>query len=104
MAEPACDANTEGELGSVITLKVARDGTELVSSTLASNQELVIGDNWNDTVTPIILAAGEDTEITMSWATDEDAYGNEIQSDSLTFDSVFQLIQIINGPTPANRN
>ncbi|MBP9691415.1 SipW-dependent-type signal peptide-containing protein [Candidatus Woesebacteria bacterium] len=101
--EPACDADTEGELGGVITLNVALNGTNVVSSTLATDQGLVIGDDWNDTVTPLILDAGETATITMSWATDENDYGNEIQSDSLTFDSVFQLIQIINGPTPINR-
>lgn len=101
--EPTCDADTVGELGDVITLNVALNGTNVVSSTLADDQVLTIGDAWNDTVTPVVLDAGETAEITMSWATDENAYGNEIQSDSLTFDSVFQLIQLIDGPTPANR-
>jgi hypothetical protein len=50
------------------------------------------------------MQPNETRTITMSWATGEDEYGNEIQSDSLTFDTVFQMIQLIDGPTPANRN
>lgn len=104
--EPGCDANTEGELGGVITMNVALDGQDVptVKSTLASNQVLTIGDLWNDTVTPVIMQPNETRTITLSWATGEDEYGNEIQSDSLSFDSVFQMIQLIDGPTPANRN
>ena len=101
--EPNCDQNTDGELGGVITLKVALGGVDKVTSTLATADMLTIGDDWNDTVAPVIMQPNETREITMHWATDEDSYGNEIQSDSLTFDSVFQLIQIINGPSPANR-
>ena len=102
--EPNCDQNTAGELGGVITLKVdLGNQTDVVQSTLATANMLTIGDNWNDTVTPVIMQPNETRTITAHWAKTESQYGNEIQSDSLSFDSVFQLIQIINGPTPANR-
>lgn len=104
--EPACDATTAGELGGVVTMNVALDGQNVptVLSTLATAQVNTIGDLWNDTVTPVIMQPNETRTITMSWETGEDEYGNEIQSDSLTFDTVFQLIQLIDGPTPVNRN
>jgi len=101
--ETACAADTVGELGGVITLNVAMDGVDQVASTLTNADLLEIGDEWNDTVTPVIMQPGDTHVITMHWATDENAYGNEIQSDSLTFDTVFQLIQAIDGPSPANR-
>lgn len=101
--EPGCDADTEGELGGVITLNVALDGDAVTSSTLATNQVNTIGDSWNDTLAPVVMQPNETRTVTVSWATGEDEYGNEIQSDSLSFDSIFQLIQIIDGPTPANR-
>lgn len=101
--EPGCDANNEGELGGVITLNVALDDNSVTSSTLATNQVNAIGDAWNDTLLPVIMQPNETRTVKVSWATGENGYGNEIQSDSLTFDSIFQLIQIIDGPTPANR-
>lgn len=102
--EPSCDLDNLGELGGVITLNVDLDAqTSVVQSTLATADMLKIGDDWNDTVTPVIMQPNEARTITMHWATSESQYGNEIQSDSVSFDSVFQLIQEIDGPTPANR-
>jgi len=102
--EPGCDLDIEGELGGKITLKVDLDAQlDVVQSTLATADMLTIGDNWNDSMLPVIMPAGSTRTITVHWATDENAYGNEIQSDSVTFDTVFQLIQDIDGPTPANQ-
>jgi len=100
-AEPGCDADTEGELGGVVTLNVALDGTDKVSSTLATANQSKIGNDWNG-ITPVILQPNESREITVHWATPETAYGNEIQSDDVAFDLNFRLIQLINGPTPTN--
>lgn len=100
-AESACDADDDGELGNVITMNVSLDGQNKVSSTLATAQETKIGTDWN-ALTPVILQPGESKTVGFSWATDENAYGNEVQSDSVNFDAVFRLIQDINGPTPTN--
>lgn len=100
-AEPACESNTEGELGGVITLNVSLDGQPAVSSTLATNQQNKVGTDWN-ALTPIVLQPNETRTVGFAWATDENAYGNEIQSDSVKFDAIFRLIQQINGPTPTN--
>ena len=100
--EPACAADTEGELGGVINLNVALDGDDKVSSTLATANQSKIGEDWN-ALTPIVLAANEERTITAHWVTPETAYGNEIQSDSVDFDMNFRLIQLINGPTPVNQ-
>lgn len=99
--EPACEANDEGELGNLIDLKIAVDGVQKASSTLATANESAIGQDWN-TLTPIILAPNETKSITASWAVGESAYGNEVQSDSVGFNADFRLIQLINGPTPSN--
>ena|SRR3989344_821586 len=102
--EPTCADNLLGEFGAVVNAVIALDGVDKVSSTLATSDLLVMGDDWNDLVTPVIMNPGDTHDITFHWATDEDAYGNEIQSDSVRFDLVFQLIQDIEGPTPANRS
>lgn len=101
-AESACEANTEGELGGVVDLKIALDGSDKVSSTLATANQSKVGTDWN-ALTPIVLGAGESKTITAHWAADEATYGNEVQSDSVEFDVDFRLVQLINGPTPTNQ-
>ena len=100
-AEPNCADDEAGELGNVITAKVAFDGIDKVSSTLATNHQTKIGEDWN-ALSPIVLQPGESKNITIHWATTENQYGNEIQSDSVQFDVNFRLIQQISGPTPTN--
>jgi predicted ribosomally synthesized peptide with SipW-like signal peptide len=100
-AEANCESDDQGEMGNVITAKVALDGTDKVSSTLATDQEGKIGTDWNG-LTPVILQPGASKTVTIHWSTSEDAYGNEIQSDSVQFDVNFRLIQQISGPTPTN--
>ncbi len=100
-AEAGCEVDSEGELGAVINLKVDLDSVEKVNSTLATANQSKVGLDWNG-LTPVIVGAGETKTITAHWAADENTYGNEIQSDSIRFDMNFRLIQLINGPTPAN--
>ena len=101
--DPNCDQpDKQGDLGNVINLNVALDGSDVVLSTLATDQQSKIGLDWNG-LTPIILQPNEERTIKAHWATDETQYGNEIQSDSVDFDVNFRLIQIINGPTPSNQ-
>lgn len=102
LAEPACADDNDGEMGGVITAKVALDGVDQVESTLATANQTTIGLAWN-ALPPIILSAGEERDITIYWATGEEGYGNEIQSDSVEFDVDFRLIQLISGPTPTNQ-
>lgn len=100
--DPSCETPGDpGELGGVINLNVALDGVDKVTSTLATSQLAKIGVDWN-ALTPIVLAANEERTITAHWAADESSYGNEVQSDSTSFDMNFRLIQLINGPTPTN--
>lgn len=101
-AEPTCaDPGNEGDLGKVITLKVALDGTDKVSSTLATDQQTKIGADWS-TLPEIVLQPNEERTITTYWAADENSYGNEVQSDDVQFDVNFRLIQLINGAAPSN--
>ncbi len=101
LAEPNCENDNEGELGAVIRPRILLDGEEKVSSTLATADQSTIGLAWN-ALTPIILNAGEQKTVTITWSTTEDEYSNEVQSDSVEFDVDFRLIQLISGPTPTN--
>jgi len=91
----------KGRLGGVINLHIALDGTDVVSSTLATADQSKIGTDWM-ALAPIIVPAGGTKTITAYWAADENSYGNEIQGDSVSFDLNFRLIQQINGAAPAN--
>lgn len=84
----------EGELGNVVTIHAYLDGVEKASSTLASANQAVIGNTWSS-LPSMIIPAGGSTQIMLDWATDQGDYGNEIQSDSITFDVGFDLVQII---------
>ncbi|MFH2019762.1 MAG: hypothetical protein ABII80_04070 [bacterium] len=103
-AEPACTSDTVGELGSKISLKlnldgsdqVALNGTDVVSSFLADADVGNIGSAWKALPT-IALQPNDVVTIQAHWATGEAGYGNEVQSDDLTFDMDFRLIQQITG-------
>lgn len=84
----------EGELGGVITVNVYVDDVLQASSTLATADQDTIGTAWTTTITPIIIPGGQSKTVKIDWATGQDAYGNEIQSDSLTFNAVFDLEQL----------
>lgn len=101
-ADANCDQpGKEGDLGKVITLKVALDGVDKATSTLATADMASIGTQWG-ALTPIILAPNESRTVTAHWATGENAYGNEIQGDGVQFDTNFRLVQNIDGQQPAN--
>lgn len=100
--EPTCETDNLGEMGGVVTLKVSLDGTDKVSSTLATDQQNKIGNDWNALDPIITIPAGGQKTVRLYWDTPETAYGNEIQSDSVKFNAVFRLVQLINGPTPTN--
>jgi len=103
-AEPACADDDLGEFGAVVDLyfdhgatQVLDAATNVAHSTLATANESAIGSQWRDLYYAehggIILQPGESTTVTAHWATGEDEYGNEIQSDSVKFNVNFRLIQ-----------
>ncbi len=94
-AEPQCDKDTVGELGSVVTMSVLFDDKTIMKSTLGAGEKYDLGEKWSD-LDSVILEPGEMLNVTMQWNVDPASYGNEIQSDSLSFDIKFQLIQDIN--------
>lgn len=102
--EPGCTLDNIGELGGVINLKLslngsnqaALNGTDVVSSFLANADQGNIGTAWKALPT-ITLQPNDTVTVGAHWATGEADYGNEIQSDDLTFDMDFRLIQQITG-------
>lgn len=85
----------EGELGDVVVAKIYLDDVEKVSSNLNEANIAKIGTDWS-ALEPVVLEGGTQKTIKIDWKTPRSGYGNEIQSDSLTFDVDFDLVQIIN--------
>ncbi|GIW62508.1 MAG: hypothetical protein KatS3mg091_004 [Patescibacteria group bacterium] len=100
--EPGCENDNVGELGDLINLTVSVDGQQMFSTTIGPNDESALGNLWDAMQNQVILDPNETTDITFAWSLNENAYGNEIQSDAVNFDVNFRLVQQISGPTPTN--
>ena len=93
--ESTCEADSIGELGGVISAKVSVDGTTMVEQKLANANQADYAAQWN-AKPEIIIPAGESVSVVMEWNANQNDYNNSIQSDSLTFDTVFDLVQLVN--------
>ncbi|HQM15914.1 MAG TPA: hypothetical protein PLM16_01760 [Candidatus Woesebacteria bacterium] len=86
----------EGELGNYLQTVVKLNDATIVTSNLADANGGSFESQWLANTTPgdRIIPPGGSATVTMNWAIDHDAYGNEIQSDNLDFDVVFTLEQV----------
>lgn len=89
--QPDCDqVGKVGDFGKIINLKVALDGIDRVESTLANDQQDKIANDWAN-LPAVVLKPKEKRIITIHWFVNENFYKNEIQSDSVSFEVVFNL-------------
>lgn len=95
--DPGAD---EGDLGSKLTFKVYLGG-QLVSTTNLTKTDMPsIRTAWN-ALPAVLIPAGQSKEVKVEYLASENNYGNEVQSDSVTFDARFDLIQTTTAaPTP----
>jgi len=86
----------EGELGGYLNSVVKLNEESIVNTTLANANIDEFQTQWLANTIPgqRVIPAGGSVTVTMDWNIDHDAYGNEIQSDSLDFDVVFTLEQM----------
>lgn len=100
LVDASCDTpgSGQGDLGDAITTTVTLDGLQVISSDLATANVGAYASQWDTNAGTVVIPAGGSATVVMNWATDPSAYGNEIQSDSLTFDLAFSLVQV--DPTP----
>jgi hypothetical protein len=91
--ETTCENDTVGELGNVLSTTILVNDSEIVTSKLGNTNQEDYATAWN-TKPAVIIPAGGEATVTMNWNTTANDYGNEIQSDSLTFDTIFDLVQI----------
>ena len=92
----------QGELGGAISVTVDLDtdgdGTYdkagVVSSDFATAHQGEYASQWNTNAGTVTIQPGESVKVKMNWSTDPTSYGNDIQSDSLTFGIQYDLTQV----------
>jgi hypothetical protein len=88
----------EGELGNVMQVVVSIGSAEneevLVVSNMNSQNAGQFSAQWAARPEPVLLNAGDTLPVTFAWSVADSAYENEIQSDSIEFDVVFDLKQL----------
>jgi spore coat-associated protein N len=103
VTEPACAADALGELGAattaVVKIDTDNDGNydeedAVVTSTLATSNQGQYATQWNTNAGTVAVPAGATVKVKMNWANDPATYGNEIQSDGLSFQAQFDLTQV----------
>lgn len=85
----------EGELGKMIDVKAYLNNNLIVQTKLDDLNKDTIANTWNN-LTPVIIQPGQSASVKLEWSLAPDNYGNEIQSDSLSFDVDFDLTQATN--------
>lgn len=83
-----------GELGNTVYLTITYNNQEIITHPLNQDSITQIDTAWSALENTELLG-GEQGELTISWTTNHDEYGNEVQSDSLTFDVWFDLQQVL---------
>ena len=104
LADATCDdpGPDQGELGAAIATVVILDpdaggatpASTVVNSTLATANAGEYLSQWNSNAGTVTIPAGGSLTVTMNWSNNPASYGNEIQSDSLTFDVQFDVEQV----------
>jgi len=85
---------SEGELGNIISANFSIDNVSKIKTTLNQDGANILSDYWKDSSNILILEPNQEVELKLEWF-ESSTYGNEIQSDSLSFDLNFDLQQII---------
>lgn len=85
----------EGELGKLISVKLFQNDNFVAESTLDEANKETLSNAWGSQA-PILLESGKTITIKLGWELSPEKYGNEIQSDSLSFDVDFDLSQVTN--------
>lgn len=84
----------EGELDNVISANFYINNVSKISVPLNENGVKTLSDYWNNNTNVLVLEPNQEVELKIEWF-ESSSYGNEIQSDSLSFDLNFSLQQVI---------
>lgn len=84
----------EGELGNIISANFYINNISKISVPLNESSVKTLLDYWNNNTNVLVLEPNQEVELKIEWF-ESSFYGNEIQSDSLSFDLNFSLQQVI---------
>jgi len=95
----------QGELGQVIAttikLKEANQPERVVfTSTLSDANTAQYQALWQSNAGEIVIPPGKNIQITMEWSTENSDLTNAVQSDSVLFDILFNLNQVVQSNNP----
>lgn len=95
--DQTCDnpGSGQGELGKLISVNLYLDNALKITFPLTSTGINTLKTYWSNNQNSFVLTPGQESELKIEWFETAD-YGNEIQSDSLSFDLNFNLQQVIN--------
>lgn len=82
----------QGELGKLIDVKVYLNEILVTQTKLDDLNKDTIANVWSN-MSPVVIQSGKNVSVKLEWSLSPDNYGNEIQSDSLSFDVDFDLTQ-----------
>lgn len=100
LVDSTCDdpGEAQGELGQHVKVKfsVQEQGKtrEVAVINLAAGASESLDAQWSELSPNFVIPSGKSVELLMDWSTAEAAFGNEAQSDSITFDLLFMLEQV----------
>lgn len=84
----------EGELDNVISANFYINNVSKISIPLNESGAKTLSNYWNNELNTLVLEPNQEVELKIEWF-ESGSYGNEIQSDSLSFDLNFNLQQVI---------
>lgn len=102
LIDSSCDNPGEGsgELGAKIAtaVKLTQDTktTQVVTSTLSPLVLQSYAEQWLANAGKVIVPPGETVSVTLEWSAEDSEFSNEVQSDKVSFDLIFQLSQVQN--------
>ena len=85
----------QGELGKLISVNLYINNTLKTTFPLTSAGIDSLKNYWANSQNSFVLTPGQESELKIEWF-ENGEYGNEIQSDSLSFDLNFNLQQVVN--------
>ncbi len=102
--ETSCAGDSIGELGGstgvVVKIDSDADGNyeeeqAVITSTLATSNQSSYAQQWTANAGTVSVAPGESKKVKLFWTIDSNSYGNEVQSDSTSFQVQFNLTQTV---------
>lgn len=100
LVDTSCDnpGVGQGELGDAIALQLSLDGQQLanpvVATTLGPTSQAQFAQQWTNSVGKLTIPPGAQQEMILSWSIAPGNHENELQSDSVKFDVIFDLQQM----------